>query len=47
MGAYPLPDQRDIDRQNDRRLLTPLLVMALILVGIALYYSYEGRLFGS
>lgn len=33
-----MPDQRDLDRKNDIRFLTPLLLMAAILaVGILIY----------
>ena len=34
--------QSDLDRRNDTRLLTPLLLMALILVGGILLYTYAG-----
>jgi hypothetical protein len=33
----------DLDRRNDRLLLTPLLLMALILVGGILIYAYAGH----
>ncbi len=33
----------DLDRRNDTRLLTPLLLMALILVGGILLYAYVGH----
>jgi uncharacterized protein (UPF0333 family) len=33
-----MPDQRDLDRKNDIRLMTPLLLMGVILaVGILIY----------
>ena len=35
-----MPNQRDIDRRNDVRFLTPLLLMALVLVIGILVYSY-------
>ena len=28
-----MPDQREIDRNNDMRFLTPLLLMALVIAG--------------
>lgn len=37
-----MPDQREIDRKNDARFLTPLLLMALILVGGILIYLMLG-----
>lgn len=33
------------DKRNDMRLLTPLLVMALIVVGGLLYYAIEAQAF--
>jgi hypothetical protein len=33
----------ELDRRNDRLLLTPLLLMALILVGGILIYVYTGH----
>ena len=38
-----MPDQQDIDRKNDRRLLTPLLLMAAILALGILIYAYTGH----
>ncbi len=38
-----MPSQRDIDRNNDVRFLTPLLLMALILAGGILVYAYAGH----
>jgi hypothetical protein len=35
--------QSELDRRNDRRLLTPLLLMALILVVGILLYAYAGH----
>jgi hypothetical protein len=35
--------QSDLDRRNDRRLLTPLLLMALVLVLGILVYVYTGH----
>ena len=38
-----MPNQQDLDRKNDIRLLTPLLLMAAIpAVGI-LIYAYTGH----
>lgn len=34
-----MPNQRDLDRRNDIRFLTPLLLMALILVVGLLAYA--------
>jgi hypothetical protein len=34
-----MPSQRDFDRRNDARLLTPLLVMALVIAAGVLYYA--------
>jgi hypothetical protein len=38
-----MPDQHEIDRKNDRKLLTPLLVMALIVACGILIYAYTGH----
>jgi hypothetical protein len=35
--------QRDIDRRNDTRLLTPLLLMALVIVAGVLFYALAGH----
>jgi len=35
-----MANQRDIDRRNDVRFLTPLLLMTLVLVIGILFYSY-------
>jgi len=37
-----MPDQREIDRQNDAKFLTPLLLMALVFVGGLLIYLMLG-----
>jgi hypothetical protein len=38
-----MPDQHDLDRRNDVRLLTPLLLMAVIVaIGIAIA-AYTGH----
>ena len=39
-----MPSQRDIDRNNDVRFLTQLLMMALILAGGILVYADTGHL---
>jgi hypothetical protein len=38
-----MPDQRELDRKNDMRLLTPLLLMAAILALGILIYGYTGH----
>jgi hypothetical protein len=38
-----MPSQRDIDRRNDARLLTPLLVMAVVIAAGVLYYVLTGH----
>jgi hypothetical protein len=38
-----MPNQHDLDRRNDTRFLTPLLVMALILAIGVLLYAYGGH----
>jgi len=38
-----MPNQRDLDRRNDTRFLTPLLIMALILAIGILVYAYSGQ----
>jgi hypothetical protein len=38
-----MPNRRDIDRTNDAKLLTPLLLMAAILVCGILLYAYTGH----
>lgn len=35
--------QRDLDRRNDVKFLTPLLLMALILACGVLFYAYTGH----
>jgi hypothetical protein len=37
-----MPSQRDIDRRNDARLLTPLLLMALVIAAGVLFYALTG-----
>jgi hypothetical protein len=38
-----MPNQQDLDRKNDQRLLTPFLLMAVIVVCGVLLYSYAGH----
>ena len=38
-----MPDQQDTDRKNDTRLLTPLLLMALLIVCGFLFYTFVGH----
>jgi hypothetical protein len=38
-----MPNQRDIDRRNDTRFLTPLLLMAALLVCGILIFAYTGH----
>jgi hypothetical protein len=38
-----MPNQRDIDRRNDARLLTPLPVMALVIAAGVLFYALIGH----
>ena len=38
-----MPSQRDIDRINDARLLTPLLLMALVIAAGVLFYALTGH----
>jgi len=38
-----MANQRDIDRRNDTRLLTPLLVMALVIAAGVLFYALTGH----
>jgi hypothetical protein len=39
-----MPNQHnDLDRRNDRRLLTPLLLMAVIIVAGALIFTYAAH----
>jgi hypothetical protein len=40
-----MPNQHNIDRRNDRRLLTPLLVMAVIVMAAIVIYTYTGHAF--
>jgi hypothetical protein len=39
----PMPSQNDFDRHNDRRFLTPLLLMASIVAIAILIYAYTGH----
>ncbi len=38
-----MPYQRDIDRKNDTRFLTPLLIMALVVLAGILVAAYTGH----
>ena len=38
-----MANQRDIDRRNDTKLLTPLLVMALVIAAGILLYALAGN----
>ena len=38
-----MANQRDIDRRNDARLLTPLLLMALVIAAGVLFYALTGH----
>ncbi len=38
-----MASQRDIDRRNDARLLTPLLLMAVVIAAGVLYYALTGH----
>jgi hypothetical protein len=38
-----MSSQRDIDRRNDARFLTPLLVMALVIAAGVLFYALAGH----
>jgi hypothetical protein len=38
-----MPNQHDLDRKNDIRFLTPLLLMALIVICGVLIYAYTGH----
>ena len=38
-----MPEPHDTDRSNDNRLLTPLLLMALIIVGGFMFYAFTGH----
>jgi hypothetical protein len=37
-----MPSQPELDRENDKRFLTPLLLMALVIVGGILIYLMLG-----
>ena len=38
-----MASQCDIDRRNDARLLTPLLLMALVIAAGVLFYALTGH----
>jgi hypothetical protein len=38
-----MPSQRDIDRRNDAKLLTPLLLMAIVIAAGVLLYALIGH----
>jgi len=38
-----MPSPREIDRRNDAKLLTPLLVMAIVIAAAVLYYALTGH----
>lgn len=38
-----MPNQHDLDRTNDIRFLTPLLLMAVVLICGILFYAYTGH----
>jgi hypothetical protein len=38
-----MANQRDIDRRNDTRLFTPLLVMALVIAAGVLFYALSAH----
>jgi hypothetical protein len=38
-----MANQHDIDRRNDVRLLTPLLLMALVIAAGVLFYALTGH----
>jgi hypothetical protein len=40
--ADKTPSQRETDRKNDNRLLTPLLLMALVIAGGILIFAMLG-----
>ena len=35
-----MPSQQDLDQRNDKSLLTPLLVIAIIIVGGSLIFAF-------
>ena len=39
----PMPSEHDLDRSNDVRFLTPILLMAVIVVCGILIYAYAGH----
>jgi hypothetical protein len=38
-----MPNQDETDRRNDNRLLTPLLLMAVIIVAASVIFAYTGH----
>jgi hypothetical protein len=40
-------NQREIDRRNDAKLLTPLLLMALVIAAGILFYALSGHALAS
>jgi hypothetical protein len=38
-----MSEQHNIDRKNDTRFLTPLLVMGLLIAAGILFYAYTGH----
>jgi hypothetical protein len=38
-----MPNQKDLDRRNDKSLLTPLLLMAVIVVAAIVIFTYTGH----
>ena len=42
MTDDPHAPERDNDRTNDTRLMTPLILMGLIIVGGLLFHAYRG-----
>jgi len=43
-GDFAMAQDDDVDRTNDGRLLTPLLIMAMMIVCGFLFYSFAGQL---
>ena len=42
-----MPNQQELDRKNDVRLLTPLLLMAVLVAIGLLVYAYAGHAFAA
>ena len=38
-----MPSHDNFDRRNDKRLLTPLLLMAVVIAAAALIYTYAAH----